>query len=154
MLALGTIIDREISQISRFLALLLDEQEALKTATPDALPKIHDEKIILVDQLNELEVERSKLTHGSQASSARERMDLWMSEHPQERQIAAQWQQLIQLCQEAKQQNIINARLVNLHLERTNQALAILSRDANESILYGSNGQPAQYMGRRIVDLA
>jgi flagellar biosynthesis/type III secretory pathway chaperone len=155
MLAIGKTIDREIALVSRFLALLLDEQEALKTANPDALPKIHDEKYILVDQLNALEIERSSLTAlGGPASSARERMESWMAEHPAEKQIAARWQQLIQLCQDAKQQNILNARLVNLHLEQTNQALAILTRDTNESVLYGSNGQAAQYMGRRIVDSA
>jgi flagella synthesis protein FlgN len=154
MLALGKTINREISLISRFLALLLEEQEALTTVNPDALPKIHDEKYTLVEQLNALEIERSSLTPGSLASSARERMDLWMVEHPEEKQIAAHWQQLIQLCQDAKQQNFLNARLISLHLEKTNQALAILTRDSSDSVLYGSNGQAAQYMGRRIVDSA
>lgn len=154
MPTLGKIIEREISLITRFLALLLDEQAALVAANPEALPAIHEEKYVVVDQLNSIEIERSSLTPGSPASSARERMELWLAEHPEEKQIADRWRQLIQLCQTAKQQNFLNSRLVNLHLEQTSQALAILNRDIDESILYGSDGQAAQYMGRRIVDSA
>lgn len=148
------IIEREIKLISRLVALLQEEQNSLKTADPLALPRIHEEKSVLVDQLNALENERIQMIGGPASQPDRQRMQAWLDAHPVETKVASQWQQLIQLAQEAKQQSQLNASLVRLHLEKTTQALAILTRHAHDNLLYGSNGQAASYTGSRIVDSA
>ena len=58
MSEIAAITEREIALISRFVALLKDEQETLKRADASALPEISAAKIDLVEQLNLLEAER------------------------------------------------------------------------------------------------
>ena len=154
MSALGELLEREISLVSRFVTALQDEQAALKAASPDALPTIHEEKSALVDQINHLESERIKWVGGPVGLSDRERMNAWLQAHPSETLLAAHWEKLLELAGEAKRQNELNAALVKLHLERTSQALAILTRHAQDNLLYGSNGQAATYTGSRLVDSA
>lgn len=154
MSALSKILEREIDLITRFLVALEEEQQALKTASPELLPKVHDEKSSLVDQLNALEIERINQIGGSSQLPDRERMNAWIKAHPADIQIATYWEKLIELASNAKQQSELNASLVKLHLEKTTQALAILTRHNQENALYGSNGQAATYTGSRIVDSA
>lgn len=154
MSALSKTLEREIDLISRFHISLQEEQEALKSALPELLPKIHEAKSLLVDELNALENERLKLIEGFSHLPDRKRMDAWIKGHPTETQIANQWQKLLELARSAKQQSDLNASLVKLHLEKTSQALAILTRHNQENTLYGSNGQAAAYTGSRIVDSA
>lgn len=154
MSLLDNTLEREIDLLSRFIALLNEEQGALKAATPEVLPKIHEGKALLVDTLNTLETERIKLIGGATSVPDRERMNAWLANHPSEKKVATHWQALIKLAQEAKQLNEMNASLVRLHLEKTTRALAILTRHAQDNVLYGSNGQAAQYTGSRIVDSA
>ena len=154
MSALSQILEREIDLISRFLVVLEEEQDALKKASPEPLPKIHDEKSLLVDQLNALEVDRIREVGGAPHLADRERMNAWIKAHPSDVEIAVHWQKLIDLASNAKQQSELNASLVKLHLEKTTQALAILTRHNQENTLYGSNGQAATYTGSRIVDSA
>jgi len=154
MSALAHTLEREIDLISRFLVCLDEEQTALKSAQPDSLPAIHDTKTALVDQLNALEVQRIKQVGGPAELSDKERMQAWIKAHPAEKQIAESWNNLIGLAHSAKQKNELNAVLVKLHLDRTSQALAILTKHAQENTLYGSNGQASTYTGSRIVDSA
>ena len=154
MSALGKLIEREITLISRFVTSLQEEQEALKAANPESLPTIHEEKSRLVDQLNALENERIQLVGGSANMPDRERMAAWLQVHPNEKTVAGHWKKLIELAQEAKRLSDLNAALVKLHLEKTTQALAILTRHAQENLFYGSDGQAATYTGSRIVDSA
>lgn len=154
MSALGKLIEREITLISRFVTSLQEEQEALKAANPVSLPTIHEEKSRLVDQLNALENERIQLVGGSGNMPDRERMAAWLQAHPNEKTVAGHWKKLIELAQEAKHLSDLNAALVKLHLEKTSQALAILTRHAQENLFYGSDGQAATYTGSRIVDSA
>jgi flagella synthesis protein FlgN len=154
MSSLGNILEREIQLISRFLVLLEDEQIALKTANPETLPEIHSDKAALVDELNALEAGRNQLVGGGSPLSDRERMHAWLKSHPGEKKIATQWQALIDLAHQAKLASELNASLVKLHLERTTQALVILTRHSQGNQLYGSNGQAMSFTGSRIVDSA
>lgn len=154
MSPLEKIMEREVELISRFIALLEAEQEALKSAKPESLPEIHTSKETLVGELNQLENARIKLVNGPGALTDRERMNAWIKAHPTEKKAAGLWDQLLSLAHAAKQKNELNAALVKLHLEKTTQALAILTRHAQENTLYGSNGQASVYSGSRIVDSA
>lgn len=154
MLVLSQTLERETGLVSRFVALLTQEQEALTAAKPESLPAIHEEKTSLIGQLNTLESQRNQLIGGTPTLSEKERMALWLSAHPAETKIAGQWATLIGLALDAKRLNELNARLVKLHLDRTTQALAILTRRSEENTFYGANGQASQFTGSRIVDSA
>lgn len=155
MSEIAAITAREIALISRFIALLNNEQEILKRAEATDLPEISAAKISLAEQLNTLEIERRSALGITSHENPREAMAKWLAQHPAEQTAAVNWKTLLNLAGEAKQQHELNARLVGIHLQQTTEALAILNRQSSEQLpLYGSNGQAAQSSGSRIVDSA
>jgi len=150
----ATITEREITLISRFIALLKDEQEVLKRADAEALPEIGAAKIELVEQLNSLEAERRSALGIASNEKTRAAMTEWLAKHPKELTAAVNWENLLNLAREAKQLQEINGRLIDMHLQQTSEALAVLTRQSERQTLYGSNGQAAQVSGSRIVDSA
>ena len=150
MSEIAAITEREIALISRFVALLKDEQNALKCADASALPEISAAKIGLVEQLNLLEAER----RAALGIVGRAAMAVWLANNPNDQTAAVNWEKLLNLAQEAKQLHELNAQLVGMHLQQTSEALVILTRQAEQHTLYGSNGQAAQVSGSRIVDSA
>lgn len=151
---IAAITQREISLISRFVALLKEEQAALKLADAAALPEISTAKIALVEQLNALEIERRSTLGIFGEEKTRQAMIEWLAKHPENKTAAVNWEKLLNFAREAKELHELNARLVGLHLQQTTDALAILTRQSTERALYGSNGQAGQYTGSRIVDSA
>ncbi|MDP3440756.1 MAG: flagellar protein FlgN [Azonexus sp.] len=151
---IAAITKREISLISRFVALLKDEQEALKQANASALPEICASKIELVKQLNGLEIERRSALGIVGEEKTRQAMTQWLAKHAENKTAAVNWENLLNLAHEAKELHELNAHLLGLHLQQTSEALAILTRQSAEHSLYGSNGQAGQFTGSRIIDSA
>jgi flagella synthesis protein FlgN len=154
MSGIATIAEREIALISRFIALLKDEQEALKLADASALPEISAAKIDLVEQLNLLEAERRSALGITGDEKTQAAMAVWLTNNPKDKTAAVNWKKLLNLAQEAKQLHELNAQLVGMHLQQTSEALVILTRQAEQHTLYGSNGQAGQFSGSHIVDSA
>ena len=148
------ITEREITLVSRFISLLQDEQETLKRADATALAEIGAAKIDLVEQLNSLETERRDLLGITGNENTRQAMTDWLANHPQAQTAAVNWESLLNLAREAKQLHELNASIVGMHLRQTSEALFILTRQAEQHALYGSDGQASQISGSRIVDSA
>lgn len=154
MAALTGILKREIDSISRFITLLKTEQEVLASGKPNDLSSINVEKVQLVDQLNLLGAERINLICESKSGKDTPTMETWLSLHPLEQQPAELWNSLLILAREAKELHDLNTQLVRIHLQQTNNALAILTTREPANTLYGSNGQSSLLTGSRIVDSA
>lgn len=154
MTPLAGVLTRETELVSRFILILKQEQEALKSGKPEALAEINGEKINLVDQLNQLGANRSQLTGLPGAPSDQTSMTAWLAQHPQEKKSAALWHALIDLAREAKELHELNGQLIGIHLKQTSAALAVLTQRQQEHTLYGSNGQSSLFTGSRIVDSA
>lgn len=154
MTTVAAITKREVELISRFVALLKDEQEALKQGDASSLPETGAAKAELVIQLNALEDERRSALGGSADDNTRAAMTRWLAEHPADHAAAARWSELLALASEAKELHQINASLVDLHLQQIKEALSILTRQPPQHLLYGSDGQAAPSSGSSIVDSA
>jgi len=154
MTPLAGVLTREIDQVSRFVQLLKMEQEVLKSGRPDDLSTINEEKVKLVEQLNQLGAERVQSTGALEPTADQASMASWLAQQPQEKQSAVLWAKLIQIAREAKELHDLNGQLIGMHLRQTNDALAILTERQQENTLYGSNGQSSQLTGSRIVDSA
>ena len=154
MTALAQLLERETELVSRFVALLTEEQAQLRSTNPSGLQVIHEEKNKLADQLNLLAASRAQIIGLSSDANTKEGMNAWLASQPAGSPLAAQWGKLIEFAREAKRLNELNAQLIRLHLEKTTMALSILNRQGSENTFYGSNGQAAQYTGSRIVDSA
>jgi flagella synthesis protein FlgN len=154
MSTLAGMLSREIDKISRFVTLLKIEQGALRSAQTNDLSRISKEKLELVGQLNLLGTERILLISGSSPAEDHLAMDSWLALHPEEKEPAALWNSLLFLAKEAKELHDLNMQLVGIHLQQTNNALAILTSREPGNTLYSSNGQSSPLTGSRIVDSA
>lgn len=154
MTDVAAITEREVALIARFVELLKEEQESLRGTDATALPALGSAKAALVEQLNVLEDQRLAALAMPAGEKPRTAMEHWLAANPSQRTAAVNWTKLLTLAEEARQLHHLNAGLVALHLQRTQEALAILhGRTAGET-LYGSNGQAATASGSRIVDSA
>ena len=55
--------------------------------------------------------------------------------------IAELWRQLLALAEKARELNQLNGNMIDTRLRNNQQALAILQAAANQSALYGPDGQ-------------
>lgn len=154
MTSLVSLLTRETELVSRFILVLNREQAALKAVAPDALAEINAEKLQLVEQLNQLGGERAKIADLAGTASDIEKMKAWLQHNPQEKISAALWVKLLKLAKEAKALHDLNGKLLSIHLQHANDAIAVLTQQHQEHSLYGSNGQSAMSTGSRIVDSA
>lgn len=149
----AAITKQEIIFVSRFVELLKKEQEMLKRGKASDLADINVEKISLVEQLNLLETNRRQALKIKGDEDTRDAMRIWLGGQPKNQTAAVNWENLLDLAREAKQLHEVNASLIGMKLQQTNEALAILRKPAQHS-LYGSDGQTSQFSGSRIVDSA
>jgi flagella synthesis protein FlgN len=155
MTALAALLTRETELVSLFISLLKQEQDALKLGKPDTLAAINAEKMLLVEQLNQIGIERSALADMTGTGSDRATMLAWLKKNPHEQKSASLWVKLLKLAQEAKELHQLNGKLISMHLQHTTDAIAVLTQQHREhSLLYGSDGQASAYTGSRIVDSA
>jgi flagella synthesis protein FlgN len=151
---IAAITEREVALIARFVELLKEEQESLRGTDAAALPELGSAKAALVEQLNALEDQRVTALAMPPGGKPRAVMEQWLAANPSQRVAAVNWTKLLALAEEARQLHQLNAGLVALHLQRTQEALAILHGRTASETLYGSNGQAAPASGSRIVDSA
>lgn len=154
MSIVAAILEREIELVSRFIVALNDEQKCLTAANADALPALAAQKAELADQLNTLESERMAAIGRTGQPSDQASMQTWLDGNLSDALASSNWQKLRELAREAKNLHELNAQLVELHLKRTSEALAILTQQASQSTIYGASGQTTTATGSRIVDSA
>lgn len=148
------ILAREIELVSRFIALLNNEQDSLKKGDADALQAITAEKSPLIAQMNGAESERMAAIGAAGRPGTGASMQRWLDENTADTAAATNWQQLLDLAREAKALHDLNIQLVEMHLKNATEALAILTQPPESSTLYGSSGQTMGSSGSRIVDSA
>lgn len=154
MSVLSEIIEREINLVSRFVAVLNEEQDCLKQANPAPLQDLSTSKASLVDQMNALENERMAAIGEAGKPSNRTAMENWLTHNSTDTLAALSWSKLLDLAREAKILHELNGSLVAMHLKNTAEVLATLTQQANKPALYGASGQAVQATGSRIVDSA
>ena len=155
MSQLPDLLVRELQQLSDFITLLSDEQEALKQGEVSKLQEITPRKQAMVGALNETESARIGLLGLGLDETPKSAMARWLDAHPGEKSARADWQKLLERALQAKRLHEVNGQLVALHLQHTNEMLDALGIVAkNQATLYGSDGMAEKPSGSRIVDSA
>lgn len=154
MADLASITKQEIDLVSRFVALLKKECEALKQAEVRPLADLAVEKAQLIEQLNAFEKMRAALLGVTDSQNVGTAMTLWLEKNLGQAGVRANWKKLMDLAREAKALNNLNSSLVSMHLNQTGELLSALTQQPQKHALYGSNGQASQLTGSRIVDSA
>ena len=146
-------LDAELRAFRDFMQILQNEQETLIQGNIDhliELARLKSEKIILLSQLAE---QRNHFLRSQGCASDHAGMMHWLERQhggamPQ---IAEIWQQLLDEAKTAHRLNQINGSMIETRLINNQQALAVLKAAANQSGLYGPDGQTqALGLGRPI----
>lgn len=154
MTALADLLLREADLIREFIDTLSTEQEALKRGEANALAALGGRKSELVEQLNAIDGERNAWLRQAGQSGDRAGMQAWLARNRNDRAAASAWVKLMKLAAEARELHNLNAKLLAMRLHATNQALSVLTQQAQRSSLYGRDGHTAQSTGSRIIDAA
>ncbi len=129
----------ELAALARFIEILQREQSALVSADVDRLVAISQEKSRQAEQLNQLARARIAAFEQLGVDGTRAAVENWLESQP--RDTAALWSRLIEAATAAQQLNQNNGKLIETQLQRTQQALNALSSAANQSAVYGADGQ-------------
>lgn len=154
MSRLHILLADEKELVSRFLNMLREEQSLLVSGDADSLHAIGLGKLELVELLNRAEASRTDFLSAETPSGKKPEMTEWLKQHPTEKFARQLWSDILELAREARQLHTLNGELINSHLARTAEAIAILTQRQKDQALYGSNGQAAAGTGSRIVDSA
>lgn len=137
--------------VAAFVALLEKEQKSLQDGDIDALTGLAEEKAALIVRLGQIGDLRNQLLAAAGWPAEKAGLQAWGATSPE---AAAAAQGLLAIAAEAKELNRLNGQLIAMHLQRTQGALAILTRSQAGSGLYGPNGQTTARTGYRFIDSA
>ena len=142
-------LEAELRAYQDFIQTLQAEQDALVQGNVDPLlelARIKSEKVVLLSQLAE---SRARFLSAQGCAQEHGGMTRWLQQHDKKNpQLTERWQQLLTLAENAQQLNRINGDMIDTRLRNNQQALAILQVAANQSALYGPDGQ-TQALGLR-----
>lgn len=148
------LVARESALVAGFVATLREEQDALTHGDTDALPALAARKATLAEQLNSVDGERNRLLNGAGHGSGRTGMAAWLATQSTGKELGTAWDNLLALAREARILNDLNGKLIAMRLQATGEAIAALTQHAQNSALYGPDGQAAPSSGSRIIDSA
>jgi len=129
-----------------FIDLLLREQSALQQADLSKLEPLAEEKTYHLQQLAQLTDARNHWLAGLGYSSDRAGMERGLGDCPD---VAGSWAELLRLARTAVHINKVNGLLIDQRLRYNQQTLTVLRAAAQDTSLYGSDGQPRPFCGRR-----
>lgn len=130
----------EIAALRRFIEILEREQTALVSANVDALLAISEEKLKQAEQLNQAAQQRAATHAKLGIGSDRTSVQAWLAS--QAPATVEAWHTLIEAAATAQRLNQTNGKLIATHLQHNRQALNALTSAANQSAVYGADGQP------------
>ena len=106
----------ETNAIERFVRLLEQENVFLTEGQIEQLPAIVEEKERVAAQLNELTQQRGHLLDALGFSHDRKGMEAWSAQYPEQKDAIAAWNRTLSLAVQAREQNHINAQLIQLYM--------------------------------------
>jgi flagella synthesis protein FlgN len=139
----------ECETAARFVALLKEEQQALRDGVIDMLPDLTARKARLADAL----AEQSRIRHDELRALAHAPdtggLRAWLAAHPNHARAASAWVRLQALAREARALNDTNGGLIALRLRHFEQALSVLIEACGTETLYGRRGLAVAAPGAR-----
>lgn len=132
----------EIQEVRVFVELLSQEQSLLTaTGTAESLLPLVERKSECVARLKTLSDQREQalLTGGFKAG--RGAMEAWLATSAHSDAIRSLWEDLRTLAAQAKSLNETNGKLIGIHWQHNQAALAALMAAANRAMTYGPDGQ-------------
>jgi flagella synthesis protein FlgN len=135
---LKTLIEEEVVQLRRFVALLVEEERLLVEGQTDALAAVAEQKNQRYRKLQFCHQERSlALRHlGLEVTDAAIRSTLASAPD-----VLEKWDEILRLAQDAHRRNTLNGQLITERMKHNQTALAVLLAATEQPNFYGPDGQ-------------
>ncbi len=145
---LTRLLQEESALLGDFVALLKQEEALLLDGQTDALLEMADRKTALYRRLQFLSDERSRAFAGVRVTLDDASMRRALHGAPD---ALGDWDRVIDLAQQAAEQNESNGRLISERMQHNQQALTVLmAAAAQPGATYGPDGQSRPFIsGRR-----
>lgn len=152
MAELLEIVRRECALLNEFVAILGEEEQALVSGDTETLGSVTPRKTALVARLNQIADWRNQAMRGLGLATDTAGLDAWRRQGGESERAASE---LIGLASSARERNRINGQLIALHLQKTQDALQVLTGGDPGRQTYGRNGQSEPTRtGYRLIDSA
>lgn len=151
--ALLALLAEETREVEAFVELLRREQGLLtNSGNADELLPLADRKTAHAARLKALSDRREDLLAANGYTAGRAGMETWLGKLPGN--AGALWKKLLAAAAEARALNETNGRLIAIHWQHNQAALATLMSAANRAVTYGPDGQQKGGGGGRILGSA
>ena len=142
VVSLADLLAEEIREVGGFIELLREEQKLLTSSgNADALMPVVGRKSELTLRLKSLGDQRERYLAERRFQPGREGMEACLAAAPSGAALQAKWRELLALAKEARALNETNGKLINVHWQHNQKALAALSSAADGAMVYGPDGQ-------------
>ena len=131
----------ELAALREFTAVLQREQQALIAGDIDKLLPVVEEKTRLAASLNRFAEQRQRVLNAAGLSNDRKGLEAWLAAQPSMGKDREGWNQLLALTGAAQSLNDSNGKLIAMRIQHNQQALNVLLSAANQTALYGPDGQ-------------
>lgn len=148
--ALAALLEEEIREVEVFGALLRQEQALLAAAgsADDLVPTV-ERKTAAITRLKALSDRREQMLRAAGYAAGRAGMEAWLAGAARGDATPSLWLKLLALAAETRQLNETNGKLIALHWQHNQAALATLMAAANRATTYGPDGQQGKPGGGR-----
>ena len=146
------VLAEEKKLVQQFVDVLKREQSALRDGRIDELPDHNEQKAQLVTDLNRLAEQRRTFLASHQLSNDKAGVDRWCAAHPDQKDAARQWADILSFASEARELNRLNGELIQLRMQHNIRALEALQGGKDALDLYGPDGQSTPRSKQRIND--
>ncbi len=150
---LDELLAEETRWVEKFVQLLTDEQKMLTSSQVSDLQSITDQKNSLIELLTKIASQRDELLRAAGLPASSDGLIAWVTINA-DQALSHLFDRLKQISSEAKRLNELNAQLVNIRLQVTQQALSVLLPQEQSPALYDPLGQSSQRVGYKLIDSA
>lgn len=138
---MAALLEEENREVQAFVELLRQEQAALVGGDQaDALMALVERKAQFSIRLEALDARREQALTEQGHGKGRSGMEAWLAAVA-DPAVSARWQALLAQAAEARQLNETNGKLIAMHWQHNQAALATLMTAANRAMTYGPDGQ-------------
>jgi flagella synthesis protein FlgN len=152
---MGAVLIEEIREVEAFVALLREEETLLASAgNVDTLMPLVERKSGYAVRLKALADRREQLLAAANLEKGRAGMDAWLARTPGAENLRPHWQKLLTMAGEARDRNETNGKLIGIHWQHNQAALAALMSASDRAATYGPDGQQKSGGGGRMLGSA
>lgn len=139
--SIAQLVSDELTVLRQFVDVLQREQAALTDGQTDSLMALANEKVRYAQQLAALNKDRDTKLVAAGFGSGRSGMLTWHTAANVPAKVQNDLASVIELAKEARRLNELNGKLAADRMQHNQQALNVLLSAAQQSTLYGPDGQ-------------